>query len=63
LLNCSYDIDDKKIFQARWADLLNQHGLFDNLENAAAFKEATDARMADHGPFFVFGLLRAPGII
>jgi len=37
--------------------VLNEHHLFGNPATARAFRDATDARVPEHAPFFVYCLL------
>lgn len=58
LSNCEYEPSERAIFRRSWAGELNEHHLFENPATARAFREATDARVPEHAPFFVYCLLR-----
>jgi hypothetical protein len=52
LTNCGYaDHEDIGAWRRRWADRLNGHHLFDELEPAQAFAAATARRVREHAPF------------
>lgn len=55
LSNCGYGPSDRE--QAEPFSLsLNEHGLFSTIEAANAFRLFSDARVAEHAPFFVYGV-------
>lgn len=56
LTNCGYTDDEIAALRQRWAGHLNEHHLFDDEEQALAFRELSDRRVPEHAPFFVFGL-------
>jgi len=57
LCNCGYrEEDEQMIPRAIWAPRLNEHGLFDDVDHALAFRDLTDRRVPEHAPFFVYGL-------
>jgi hypothetical protein len=59
LSNCGLlpEYEDVVALRAEWGPMLNEWHLFTKIEEAAAFKQLSDHRMADdHAPFFVFGL-------
>ena len=56
LTNCGYQPDEASALRAAWTGRLNQHGLFETLEDADAFRALTDRRIAAHAPFQVFAL-------
>jgi len=59
LSNCGYRDDDEALVpRAVWAPRLNEHGLFDDVEHAVAFRGLTDRRAPEHAPFAVYGLWR-----
>ncbi|HEX7601430.1 MAG TPA: hypothetical protein VF316_07495 [Polyangiaceae bacterium] len=57
LCNCGYsgreELDQSR---DRWARELNEHHLFDGVDQALAFMAASDARVPEHAPFEVYGL-------
>lgn len=55
LNNCGYG-EEQAAWRARWAGKLNEHGLIADLEDAFAFCAATDRRVREHAPFFVYEL-------
>lgn len=52
--------EDEEISSARlrWGKHVNDWGLLDDLESAAAFKEFSDKRVAEHAPFYLYEILR-----
>jgi hypothetical protein len=57
LSNCGFlPGDDVQALRREWSRKLNDHHLFDRLENAMAFRELSDRRAVEHSPFFVFGI-------
>lgn len=58
LTNCGYEMGEKKRLGVEWSGRLNDYGLLRSLEDALAFKEITNKRVAEHAPFWVFGLTR-----
>lgn len=60
LTNCEYDDHERAILQASWSPRLNEHGLFQTLDEAMSFRDITDQRVPDHAPFYVYGLFRDP---
>ncbi len=56
LSNCGYKADDALAFRDAWAPRLNDHGLFDEVHDALAFRAVTDARVREHAPFAVYAL-------
>lgn len=58
LSNCGYDAPDVDAWRVRWAPHLNRFHLFDEPRMAASFRLASDDRVPEHAPFFVFGLYR-----
>ncbi len=43
-----------------WGPHLNEDHLFTDPDQACAFREASDARVREHAPFFVYGLYDVP---
>ena len=60
LCNCGYKTEQKKELSVRWAKRLNDFGLLQSLEDALEFREMTDKRVAEHAPFWIYGLSRLP---
>lgn len=60
LMNCGFlpGHEDVAALRARWGPRLNSWHLFDELTDAAAFKDFSDHRVPEHKPFFVNGLWR-----
>ena len=56
LSNCGYRTEERAALQHAWAAQLNDHHLFLDPEQAFAFRELTDGRVAAHAPFFVYGI-------
>ncbi len=63
LSNCGYGATEKPDWQQRWARRLNDFGLMMTIDDAEAFAEACDARVPEHAPFFVYGLLADPAAL
>jgi hypothetical protein len=61
LMNCGYLVEDKMKLAPVWAPKLNQHHLFTDVRDALAFLPVTEQRVAEHAPFFVFGIWKIPG--
>lgn len=45
-------------FRRDWSGKLNEHHLFESPTTARAFRDASNLRVPEHAPFFVFALLR-----
>jgi hypothetical protein len=43
-----------------WGDRLNLFGLLATLEDAVAFRQVCDERVAEHAPFWVYAPWRLP---
>jgi hypothetical protein len=50
------NVDVPKPLRARWGPHLNEHHLFEDLDQAAQFKELANREVPEHAPFFVVGL-------
>lgn len=59
LTNCGYSEHEKPSLEKTWANRLNEFGLLTTLEDATEFKKVSDHRVAEHKPFFVYGLFCA----
>jgi hypothetical protein len=61
LCNCGFlPGPEKNRWQAEWEDHLNEFGLLRTLDAALGFRDATDQRVPEHAPFYVFGISRLP---
>jgi hypothetical protein len=56
LSNAGYDPRDVDRLRATWSRELNDHHLFTSRLAAARFAALTDERVAEHAPFFSYGL-------
>jgi hypothetical protein len=57
LSNCGFlPGEDVQALRREWSTKLNDHHLFDKLENAIEFRQLSDQRAVEHSPFFVFGI-------
>ncbi len=54
--NCGYEADEADTLRDAWAARLNDHGLFDDVHDALAFRAVTDARVREHAPFAVYAV-------
>jgi hypothetical protein len=59
LMNCGYSLPERRALRPVWAPKVNDHGLFESLDDALAYRAATDARVPEHAPFFVFAVALA----
>ena len=60
LMNCGYEPEVRARLAPIWAPRLNEHHLFDTLEDADAFRKITDIRVPEHAPFLVHRLYVRP---
>jgi hypothetical protein len=58
LSDCGYDAAEVAPLRSRWAARLNDFGLFATTEDAILFRDLSDNRVAEHAPFYVYGLYR-----
>lgn len=58
LMNCGLDpeLDDVPALRREWGPKLNDHHLFDNLNDSERFSTLSNERVKEHAPFLVFGL-------
>lgn len=58
LSNCGFlpECEDVDLLKQKWHRYLNEHHLFSDVINAFEFKIFSDARVAEHAPFFVYKL-------
>ncbi len=50
-LDCGYEEVEADALRAAWAARLDEHGLFAEVQDALAFRRATDTRVPEHAPF------------
>lgn len=62
LSNCSLlpAIEVVNDLRSQWRGKLNEHHLFDALQDAKAFQVLSDRRSKEHSPFFIFGIWCVP---
>jgi hypothetical protein len=60
LCNCGYTAEEVAQFAPVWAPRLNVLGLLATLDDAIEFRQLTDVRASDDGPFWVYALWRLP---
>jgi hypothetical protein len=60
LSNCGYEADEVAPLRQRWGSHLNEHHLFTEVEQAKEFAKVSDQRVAEHAPFFVYGIYELP---
>ncbi|QRK05845.1 hypothetical protein JQX13_37765 [Archangium violaceum] len=53
---CGYTESEAPGLRAQWSGHLNEHHLLGDLGRALEFRDASDERVPEHAPFFVFGL-------
>lgn len=58
LSNCGYVGSERAEWRSRWANRINGAHLFDDPAEAGLFAKATNERVSEHAPFFVYGLFR-----
>ncbi len=56
LSDCGYSQEEKQLWLERFGVDLNQWHLITDHKKAFEFKKATDQRVPEHAPFFVYGL-------
>lgn len=58
LSNCGFlpEMEDVQSLRDTWANKLNERHLFDVLDYAIEFRELSNKRVAEHAPFFIFGI-------
>lgn len=56
LMNCGYNVGEKPALVSRFGGLLNDNHLFREASDAIVFSTQCDTRVAEHAPFFVYGL-------
>ena len=60
LANCGYTDENAGALKPAWGPRLNSVGLLSTLEDAVAFRQASDERVPEHAPFWVYALWRLP---
>ena len=60
LMNCGYTPEEIASWRPKWGPRMNDRGLLGTLEDAIAFREATDRRVEEHAPFWVYALWQLP---
>lgn len=55
LMNCGYDQEERREL-SRFTGVLNEFGLFDDLECAMEFRSISERRVPEHAPFFSYRL-------
>jgi hypothetical protein len=56
LTTCGYTPEQKEDAARRWSASLNAYHLFESAEAANEFRPYADERVAEHAPFWVYGL-------
>jgi hypothetical protein len=56
LANCGYTDIERKQLEQVWSSRLNSYGLLKTLEDAVEFRQVCDKRVAEHAPFWIFGI-------
>ena len=56
LANCSYTDLERRQLEQVWSSRLNSYGLLKTLEDAVEFRQVCDKRVAEHAPFWIFGI-------
>ena len=59
LMNCGFASDEKAGYVERYSTGLNGWGLFDDIKISNVYSDETNARVSEHAPFYVFGILVA----
>lgn len=61
LSNCGYTGPERRRLRKEWGRRLTGDGLLAGIEEATLFRDLSDERVAEHAPFFVYGLWRGAG--
>jgi len=56
LTNCGYTDVERQQLEDFWSSRLNSYGLLKTLEDAVEFRQVCDTRVAEHAPFWIFGI-------
>jgi hypothetical protein len=57
LTNCGYSATEHVKWGRLWHAKINQSHLFDEATDALTFAEATNVRVPEHAPFFVWAMM------
>jgi hypothetical protein len=57
LTNCEFSIEEKNNFSS-FKLHLNKYGLFSDIVIANRYKLASDLRVKEHSPFYIYGLYK-----
>jgi hypothetical protein len=63
LTNCGYGSDDAPVYRREWANKINDWHLFDSAEAACLFAVASDRRVVEHAPFYVYCVYRVVDLV
>jgi hypothetical protein len=58
LTNCGYTDEDQRALRPAWGSRLNAFGLLKNLDDAIAYRQICDTRVAEHAPFWIYAIWR-----
>ncbi len=58
LSNCGYAEEEKRKLPSQWARRLNDFGILRRYEDALEFRDLSDNRIAEHAPFWIYGMHR-----
>ncbi len=61
-LSDSFTEEESKSLRPRWAGRLNSWGLFEEVDDAATFRDLSEPLVEEHGPLYVYGLHRDPDL-
>jgi hypothetical protein len=56
LSNCGYIEDEREEWRLKWSRRINNLHLLLDVDDAHEFAQATNQRVAEHAPFYVYGL-------
>jgi hypothetical protein len=56
MCNCGYSDDELGKLLPVWSTRINEHGLITNFQDAEEFRDLTEQRTGEHGPFFVYAI-------
>ncbi len=62
LMNCGYLPEEIEALQ-KFAPKLNEHHLFEFVDDALSFKSVSDMRVPEHAPFYVYGLYKMKSLL
>lgn len=58
LTNCGYTEEDRQALRPAWGSRLNAFGLLRTLDDAIAYRQICDTRVAEHAPFWIYAIWR-----